>query len=248
MQLSKGRVILLVALVASIIVNLILGFTVKHYYIATKLGGVEPTFAQHYWRQNLTVKTTKGHQLIVMFGDSRIAYWSPDLCVKGYDVVNRGITGETTTQMLYRFQSDVLALHPSALVIQAGINDLVAAGLAPSEEALIYQNTVFNLATMVDQAKSSGIHVILLTITPPASPGIIRRFVWSDRIATLVAEANRKLLLLHAPPMVHVIDTQQVLQTAPGVWKTNVILDTLHFTPAGYAELNYAVASVIENR
>jgi hypothetical protein len=100
----------------------------------------------------------------------------------------------------------------------------------------------------VGQAKSANIQVILLTIIPPAAPGILRRFVWSDRIGVLVEEANHKLARLHAPPLVHVINTQRVLQTAPGVWKPDVILDTLHLAPAGYAELNTPVTQALEKR
>lgn len=248
MQLSKGRIFLLGALVASLVGNLLLGLAAKHYYVATRLRGVEPTFARHFSQQNLALRVAEGHQLIALFGDSRIASWNPAPRAEGYDLVNRGIGGETTAQMVYRFQSDVLALRPKIVIIQAGINDLVTAGLAPAAEARVFENTVANLWSMVDQAKSSGSHVILLTIIPPAEPGILRRFVWSDRIALLVAQANHRLATLHAPPLVHVIDTQRALQTAPGVWKPDVILDTLHLTPAGYAELNNAVVRVLANR
>jgi acyl-CoA thioesterase-1 len=245
MQLHKGRIFLLCALVASLICNLLLGLTARYYYIATKLRAVEPVFPHHFSQQNSALRVADGHQLIVMFGDSRIDSWNPGPRVEGYDLANRGIAGETTAQMLYRFQSDVLALRPRVVIMQAGINDMLAAGLAPAAEAQIFAKTVANLLVMVGQAKSSGIQVILLTIIPPAEPGILRRLLWSDRIALLVAEANRQLALLHAPPLVHVIDTQRVLQTAPGVWKSNVILDTLHLAPAGYAELDSAVVRVL---
>lgn len=248
MQFSKGRIALLVMLAASLVCNLLLGLAARHYYISAKLRAAEPTFVQHYSRQNLTVQSTKGHQFIALFGDSRIAAWNPAPRIAGYDLVNRGIGGETTAQMLYRFNSDVLALRPEFVVIQAGINDLVAAGLAPDAEARIFSNTFTNIASMVEQAKASGIKVILLTIIPPATPGLFRRIVWSERIAILVAETNQKLALLNAPPSVRVIDTQRALQTADGAWKENVILDTLHLAPAGYTELNSAVSHLFPQR
>lgn len=249
MQYSNGRFAFLVlVLAASLVCNLLLGLAARHYYISAKQSAAEPVFTQHYSQNNLALQTTPGHQRIALFGDSRIASWNPAPHIAGYDLVNRGIGGETTAQMRYRFDSDVLALRPEFVIIQAGINDLVAAGLAPDAEARIFNNTLANLASMVEQAKSSGIKVILLTIIPPATPELFRRIVWSDRIAILVAETNRKLAMLDAPPWVRVIDTQRVLQTTDGVWKKNVTLDTLHLTPAGYAELNNAVAGLIPKR
>ncbi len=247
MQFSKGRFLLLSALAASLIFSLLTGLAARHYYIEAKLRGVEPAFTHHFRQQNSTLSVAPGHQLVTLFGDSRIADWNPVPRAEGYAVVRRGIGGESTAQMLYRYQSDVLALRPKAVIIQAGINDLVAAGLDPEAEDRVFQNAVANLETMVTRARIAGIQVILLTIIPPSAPGIFRRLVWSDRIPLLVERTNRKLVPLHAPPWVHVIDTRRVLQTDLGDWKPDVNLDTLHLTPAGYAELNIAVIRVLAN-
>jgi lysophospholipase L1-like esterase len=244
----KSTMALMIALVASLTLNAIFALTARHFYIENKLRAVEPTYADRHKAQNPAVRAKQGHQLITLFGDSRIANWHPMPDAEGYDIVNRGVGGETTAQMLYRFQPDVIALGPRLVILQAGINDLVAAGLAPEMESRVYRNTVANIATMVAQAKSSGIRVVLLTIIPPAAPGFLRRLVWSDRIPKLVAEANRELVLLRSPPLVEVINTQDILQSASGAWKPNVILDTLHLAPAGYEALNNAVASVIQRR
>lgn len=248
MPRPDGRVAILFVLFASLACNLLLGIAVRHHYIQGKLKAAEPTFADHYHRQNPAVRAAEGHRLIVLFGDSRIAAWNPPPQVAGYDVVNRGIGGETTAQMLYRFHSDVVALRPEFVIMQAGINDLVAAGLAPEAGSRIPGNTLTNLAGMVNQAKAAGTKVILLTIIPPAAPGLLRRFVWSDRIPRLVTEVNKKLELLDAPPSVRVVDAGQVLQNESGEWKTGVVLDTLHLTSTGYAELNIAVSHLLRNR
>jgi lysophospholipase L1-like esterase len=246
MPSRKSSLVLLIVLVASLILNAIFALTARHYYIAAKLRSVEPTYADRFRGQDAQVRTRQGHQLIALFGDSRVANWHPMLSAEGHDIVNRGIGGETTAQMLYRFQSDVVALAPKFVIMQAGINDLVAAGLAPDMESRVYRNTVANIATMVAQAKSSGIRVVLLTIIPPATPGLLRRLVWSERIPDLVAEANRELALLQSPPLVEVVNTQNILQSPAGAWKPDVILDTLHLAPAGYVALNDALVSVIQ--
>ena len=241
----KTVVVLLIVLAGSLLLNALLALAARHYYVEGKRRSVEPTFAQHFRQKHPAVSTNDGRPLIALFGDSRIAGWQPAPSAEGYDILNRGIGGETTAQMVYRFHSDVVALAPKLVIIQAGINDLVAAGLSPDMELRVYKNTIANLTAMVLQAKSSGIRVVLLTIIPPARPDLMRRLVWSDRIPALVAEANLELASLHAPPLVEVVDTQSILQSPPGTWKPDVVLDTLHLAPAGYNALNDALARVI---
>jgi len=245
---SKSRILLLCVLAASLIVNVALAIALRHYYVALKVAAVEPTFARHFSRQDAAPGAAGGQPLIVLFGDSRIARWDPLPRAAGYVLLNRGIGGETTAQMLYRFEPDVLSLRPEVVIFQAGVNDLLAAALVPESEARYQDNVVANLAHMVKQATSAGAKVILLTIVPPSSPPLWRRLVWSDRIPLLVTQTNRRLARLHAPPLVHVIDTQGILQTREGAWKPDVTYDTLHLTSAGYAELNRVVGDILVKR
>ena len=89
----------------------------------------------------------------------------------GKPYVNRGISGQTTPQMLVRFQQDVVHLHPAAVVILAGTND-IAGNTGPSTQQMIEDN----YTSMADIAKQNGIKVVLASITPayayPWKPGI----------------------------------------------------------------------------
>ncbi len=92
----------------------------------------------------------------------------------GKPYVNRGISGQTTAQMLLRFYPDVIALQPKAVVIFAGTND-IAGNLGPVSMESIENN----LAAMSDMARANGIKVILASLTPvcdlpskpPMTPG-----------------------------------------------------------------------------
>jgi lysophospholipase L1-like esterase len=88
---------------------------------------------------------------------------------KGY--VNRGISGQTTPQMLVRFQQDVVHLQPAAVVILAGTND-IAGNTGPSTQQMIEDN----YTSMAEIAKQNGIKVVFASITPafayPWKPGI----------------------------------------------------------------------------
>ena len=98
---------------------------------------------------------------VVFFGDSITDYWSFPTFFPGKPYVNRGIVGQTTSQMLLRFRQDVVELHPKTVVILAGINDLAgAAGNVSLDEIHA------NYASMADLARSNGIHVIFSSVLP----------------------------------------------------------------------------------
>jgi lysophospholipase L1-like esterase len=238
-------VLVTLILVASVSASVALTLATRHYYTLWKQASLQPTFEGHYRASNASVLASSPGALLVLFGDSRVRQWSPPPDVAGLTVFNRGIDGETTTQMMYRFKADVLGLNPSVVIIQAGINDLVAEGLSSQRSSSKGSQVVVNLECMVDQANRSGIRVVLLTVIPPASPGLLRWLVWSPRIAQLVTAVNHDLMRLHDPPRVYVLDTKALLRTSSGEWEPNVMADTLHLTPAGYKVLNAAVQDVL---
>ena len=114
-------------------------------------------------------------QRVVFFGDSITDAWgrtaATGVFFPGKPYVNRGISGQTTPQMLVRFQQDVVHLHPSAVVILAGTND-VAGNTGTSTQQMIEDN----YASMAAIAKQNGIKVVFASITPafayPWKPGI----------------------------------------------------------------------------
>ncbi len=129
-----------------------------------------------YREENLALPPAgKGEQRVVFLGDSITDGWgrTPGTgdFFPGKPYVNRGISGQTTPQMLLRFQQDVVRLHPAAVVILAGTND-IAGNTGPSTEQMIEDN----FTSMADIAKQSGIKVVLASITPayayPWRPGI----------------------------------------------------------------------------
>lgn len=104
-----------------------------------------------------------GEKRIVFFGDSIIAGWKtiyPDFFVdKPY--INRGINGQTTSQMLIRFRPDVIELKPKIVIILAGTND-IAGNTGPTTPEMI----LGNLISMCELAKVNNIKVILCSILP----------------------------------------------------------------------------------
>jgi lysophospholipase L1-like esterase len=114
-------------------------------------------------------------QRVVFFGDSITDAWgrseTTGVFFPGKGYVNRGISGQTTPQMLVRFQQDVVHLQPVAVVILAGTND-IAGNTGPSTQQMIEDN----YTSMAEIAKQNGIKVVFASITPafayPWKPGI----------------------------------------------------------------------------
>jgi lysophospholipase L1-like esterase len=128
----------------------------------------------HYRNENTKIGLpVSGENRIVFMGNSITEGWGricPDF-FSGKPYVNRGISGQTTPQMLVRFRPDVINLKPAVVVILAGTND-IAGNTGPSTLEMIEDNIV----SMADLAKANGIRVILSSVLPaydyPWRPGV----------------------------------------------------------------------------
>ena len=120
---------------------------------------------------------------VVFMGDSITEFWDREGKALFTDpsLVNRGISGQTTPQMLLRFRQDVIDLKPRAVVILAGTND-IAGNTGPSDMKMITDN----IQSMAELARAHGIRVVLGAVPPVA------RYPWSPEIKPIprIAEEN----------------------------------------------------------
>jgi lysophospholipase L1-like esterase len=114
-----------------------------------------------------------GENRIVFMGNSITEGWTrycPDF-FSGRPYINRGISGQTTPQMLVRFRPDVIDLTPAVVVILAGTND-IAGNTGPSTLEMI----IGNIISMAELARANGINVVLSSVLPaydyPWRPGL----------------------------------------------------------------------------
>ena len=121
----------------------------------------------------LPAPPTSGEARVVFMGNSITEGWDhryPEFFRAHPNWINRGISGQTTPQMLVRFRPDVIDLAPEAVVILAGIND-IAGNTGP----MTLEQTFGNLASMAQLARANGIRVVLASVLPaydfPWSPG-----------------------------------------------------------------------------
>ena len=115
----------------------------------------------------------KNEKRVVFMGNSITEGWSNlyPAFFKDKPYINRGISGQTTPQMLIRFRPDVINLKPAVVVILAGVND-IAGNTGPSTLEMIADN----IYSMAELAKANGIKVVLSSVLPaydfPWNPGM----------------------------------------------------------------------------
>ncbi len=134
------------------------------YSMANKLQMQDWPYLKKYEKENANLPVLEsGQKRIVFMGDSITEFWSelyPDFFV-GKPYINRGISVQTTPQMLIRFRADVIALKPTMVVLLAGAND-IAGNTGPSTLEMILNNII----SMVELAKANQIKVILCSLLP----------------------------------------------------------------------------------
>ncbi len=166
---------------------------------------------------------------VVFFGSSTTDNWGrkyDSVFFPGKPYVNRGISGQTTPQMLVRFQQDVVALKPAAVVFLGGSND-VAGNTGPST----LEMTEDNIRSMVAIAKANGIKMILASQQPTVE------FPWNKGLhpaaALLALSAWEKAYA--AQQGLGYVDYYSVLVGPDGSFKPGLSVDGVHPTAQGYA-------------
>jgi lysophospholipase L1-like esterase len=169
-------------------------------------------------------------QRVVFYGDSITDAWGriadTGTFFPGKPYVNRGISGQTTPQMLVRFEQDVVHLHPTVVVILAGTND-IAGNTGPSTPAMIEDN----FRAMTSIARQNGIKVVLASITPAYS------YPWKPNIEPVAAirEVNGWLRDFCGVQHLVYLDYYSAMADEKGAMKPGLAKDGVHPTTAGYA-------------
>jgi lysophospholipase L1-like esterase len=183
---------------------------------------------ERYQPANATLGAPAGDEnRVVFYGNSITDAWAPffPAMFPGKPYVGRGISGQTTPQMLVRFHQDVVALAPKVVVILAGTND-IAGNTGPSTLEMIEDN----LMAMTEIAKQHGIRVVLSSVLPaydyPWKPGlepapkIIALNAWMRRYAGETGETY--------------LDYHSVMADARGGLPSSTSRDGVHPNEAGY--------------
>jgi len=178
-----------------------------------------------------------GEDRVVFMGDSITEGWRLDGYFKGKPYINRGISGQTTPQMLVRFRQDVIDLKPKVVVLLAGIND-IAGNTGP----MTLEQTEDNLASMAELAAAHRIRVVMCSVLPAFD------FSWKPGMtpAPKVAALN-EWIKAYAAEKGHVyVDYYTPMKDERGGLPPALSADGVHPLPAGYAIMTPLVEAGIK--
>ena len=193
-------------------------------------------FMSRYREDNAKAVAMAARPRVVFLGDSITQGWFdmvPAFFKPGR--IGRGISGQTTPQMLVRFRQDVIELKPDVVQIMAATND-IAGNTGPMTDEAIKNN----FRTMVELAHAHGIRVILASIPPAAD------FPWKPGLnpGERVVRLNQWLKSYAAQSGSIYADYWGVLHDGLGI-KTGLASDGVHPTKEGYAVMAPVAESAI---
>jgi lysophospholipase L1-like esterase len=207
-----------------------------------------PQLARYHDDNTKVSAPAKNEQRVVFMGDSITDGWdAPNMggFFPGKPYVNRGISGQTTPQMLIRFRPDVIDLNPKVVVILAGTNDL-AGNTGPTTLDAIQGN----LTSMAELARAHGIRVVLASLLPVSD--------YEKRDGKPIVQTVRrppdKIIALNnwmkdysARNHLIYLDYFSAMVDAKGFLKDELSDDGLHPNAAGYAVMNPLAEAAIQS-
>jgi len=192
-----------------------------------------------YKDDNAAIVATKKKVDVVFIGNSITEGWvksHPEFFSEN-NYTGRGISGQTTSQMLLRFQQDVVALKPKLVVINGGTNDI-------AQNTGVYDPdfSFNNIKAMADIAQSNGIKVMIASVLPAAS------FPWRKEVTDVpqkVDALNNRLKQYAYINKITFIDYNTAMRDEKGGMRESLAKDGIHPTPAGYTIMEPIVKKAI---
>lgn len=207
--------------------------------IATLLSAQDFANYAKYAASNKAVLDFKTLVNTVFMGDSITEFWNvndPTFFTKN-NYINRGISGQTTSQMLLRFQQDVIDLKPKRVVIMAGTND-IAQNTGPISQENIFKN----IKSMVEIARYNHIQVILCSVLPAY------KFDWKKEIepAQKIIDLNAQLKAFALQNKITYVDYHTAMKDDRNGLPPIYTKDEVHPNQQGYTKMEEIITKSLK--
>ncbi len=195
-----------------------------------------------YRAANASLKAPySGEARVVFMGDSITDAWKLEEYFPAKHYINRGISGQTTPQMLIRFRPDVIALQPNVVVILAGTND-IAGNTGP----MLLEDIENNYASMAELARAHAIRVVFSSVLPVNNYSPEGELLFAQRPPRKILELNRWLKNYCADKACVYLDYFNAMVDDKGLLKKELAQDGLHPDPEGYKIMALLAQAAIE--
>lgn len=186
-----------------------------------------PQLSRYHEANAKLAPAAKDEERVIFLGDSITDGWKLAEYFPGKPYVNRGISGQTTPQMLIRFRPDVIALKPRVVVILAGTND-IAGNTGPMTLEMIEDN----YASIAELARANGIRVVFASVLPVHDYG--KNKITDRRDPDNIRKLNEWLKSYSAAHGHVYLDYYSYMLDDKGMLKAELANDGLHPNAAGY--------------
>jgi lysophospholipase L1-like esterase len=192
------------------------------------------SLATHCYSQEQVRAVFMGNSITELWAQHRPQFFDRN------NYLGRGISGQTSGQMLLRFRKDVLGNHPQVVVICAGTNDVAENGGPYNAE-----QTMDNIKSMADLARAHHIKVVLCSVLPAA------RFKWRPAVADApekIADLNRRIRSYAEQERLPYVDYHAAMLASDGrSLQADYTYDGVHPTQAGFAVMEPLVEAVLND-
>jgi lysophospholipase L1-like esterase len=220
------------------------GFAELDKYRASRIAVYTDDYGQlaRYRDANAALKPpTSGENRVVFFGDSITDIWPTSESFPGKPYINRGIGGQTTSQMLVRFRQDVIDLQPKVVVILAGTNDI-----AGNSGPISNQDIEANFASLAELARTHHIAVVFSSILPVHNYTPKSQDFFAQRPMARILALNEWIKVYCAGTGAVYLDYFSAVTDDKGLLRRDLADDGLHPNKAGYAIMAPLAEKAIE--
>ena len=221
------------------------GFAGLDQYRASRIAVYTNDYGQlaRYRDANAALKPpAAGENRVVFFGDSITDIWKLDDSFPGKPYINRGIGGQTTSQMLVRFRQDVIDLQPKVVVILAGTNDI-----AGNSGPISNEDIEANYASLAELARGHNIRVIFSSVLPVHDYTPKSLDFFAQRPMTRILALNKWLKDYCAANDLIYLDYFPAMIDDQGLLRKELADDGLHPNKAGFAIMAPMAEKAIES-
>ena len=220
------------------------GFSGLDHYRASKINVFMNDFGElaRYRAANATVSPPAGGEnRVVFFGDSITDNWRLDDSFPGKPYINRGIGGQTTSQMLVRFRQDVIELQPKVVVVLAGTNDI-----AGNSGPISNKDIEANYSDLAELAKAHNIRLIFSSVLPVHNYTPQAQDFFAQRPMDRILALNSWLKAYCVENKLIYLDYFSAVVDDKGLLRRDLADDGLHPNKAGYAIMAPLAEKAIE--